>query len=165
MSSAAYHPTRLFTIEQANAMLPLVRAITSDLASLGKDVMERRHRLALVASGRGDADGGLRGLKPGDPYADELAHMQAELERDQQKLLDYVAELRELGVEPKGAIEGLVDFPSEQDGRIVYLCWRLGEPEVLYWHDLEAGFAGRQPLTAGSMASDFGQAPGSEFDA
>jgi len=151
MSSAAYHPTRLFTIEQANAMLPLVRAITSDLASLGKDVMERRHRLALVASGRGDAD--------------ELAHMQAELERDQQKLLDYVAELRELGVEPKGAIEGLVDFPSEQDGRIVYLCWRLGEPEVLYWHDLEAGFAGRQPLTAGSMASDFGQAPGSEFDA
>jgi hypothetical protein len=165
MSIAEYHPSRLFTIEQANAMLPLVRAITSDLASLGKDVMERRHRLALVASGRGDADGGLRGLKPGDPYADELAHMQTELERDQQKLLDYVAELRELGVEPKGAIEGLVDFPSEQDGRVVYLCWRLGEPEVLYWHDLEAGFAGRQPLTAGSMASDFGQEPGSEFDA
>jgi len=157
MSSSEYQPTRLFTIEQANAMLPLVRAITSDLANLGKDVMERRHRLALVAAGRN--------FKSGDPYADELAQMQAELERDQQKLLDYVAELRELGVEPKGAIEGLVDFPSEQDGRIVFLCWRLGEPEVLHWHDLEAGFAGRQPLTAGSVASDFGQEPGSEFDA
>jgi hypothetical protein len=157
MSSTDYRPARLFTIEQANAMLPLVRAITSDLASLGRDVMERRQRLALVAAGRN--------LKPGDPYADELAHMQTELERDQQKLLDYVAELRELGVEPKGAVEGLVDFPSEQDGRIVYLCWRLGEPEVLFWHDLEAGFAGRQPLTAGSVPGGYGQDSGDLFDA
>lgn len=146
MSTADYRPAKLFTIEQANAMLPLVRAITTDLASLGRDVMDRRQRLALVGS---------RNLKPGDPYADELAHMQTELERDQQKLLDYVAELRELGVEPKGAIEGLVDFPSEQDGRLVYLCWRLEEPEILFWHDLEAGFAGRQPLTAGSVPGDF----------
>ena len=146
MSTADYRPAKLFTIEQANAMLPLVRAITSDLAALGRDVMERRQRLALVGS---------RNLKAGDPYADELVHMQAELERDQQKLLDYVAELRELGVEPKGAVEGLVDFPSEQDGRLVYLCWRLGEPEILFWHDLEAGFAGRQPLTAGSVPGDF----------
>lgn len=157
MAASEYQPTRLFTIDQANAMLPLVRAITSDLANLGKDVLERRHRLALVASGRS--------LKPGDPYSDELAQMQAELERDQQKLLDYVAELRELGVEPKGAIEGLVDFPSEQDGRFVFLCWRLGEPEVLFWHDLEAGFAGRQSLTAGSVAGEFGEEPSGELDA
>lgn len=150
-------PAKLFTIEQANAMLPLVRAITTDLAQLGRDVLERRQRLALVAAGRH--------LKPGDPYADEVAQMQSELERDQQKLLDYVGELRELGVEPKGAIEGLVDFPSEQDGRIVYLCWRLGEPEVLFWHDLEAGFAGRQPLTAGSVAGEFGEDPNDTLDA
>ena len=61
---------------------------------------------------------------------------------------------RELGVEPKGAAEGLVDFPMMMDGRLVYLCWRVGEPEILYWHELEAGFAGRQPLTAGSVAED-----------
>ena len=52
-------------------------------------------------------------------------------------------------MEPKGAVEGLVDFPAEMDGRIVYLCWKLGEPEVLHWHDLESGFAGRQSLVAG----------------
>lgn len=155
-SFSDYRPAKLFTIEQANATLPLVRAITTDLAGLGGDVLDRRQRLARVAAGRN--------LKPGDPYSDELAQMQADLERDQQKLLDYIAELRELGVEPKGAIEGLVDFPSEQDGRIVYLCWRLGEPEVLFWHDLDAGFAGRQPLTAGSVPGEFGEESTGEFN-
>jgi hypothetical protein len=149
MSSREYKPARLFTIDQANAMLPLVRAITSDLARLARDVMERRHRLALLTAGRD--------LKPGDPYSDELAHMEVELERDAVRLQEYVEELRDLGVEPKGAVEGLVDFPCELDGRIVFLCWRLGEPEVLYWHDLDSGFAGRQPLTAGSVSGGYGQ--------
>src|SRR6187549_2878802 len=137
MAASGSKPKRLFTIEQANAMLPLVRAITGDLASLAKDVVERRHRLALLTSGRD--------LKPGDPYSDELAQMEAELERDAIRLQGYVDELRELGVEPKGAVEGLVDFPCLLDGRIVLLCWKLGEPELLYWHDLDSGFAGRQP--------------------
>jgi hypothetical protein len=147
MAMGEYKPARLFSIDQANAMLPLVRAITSDLARLAKDVVERRHRLALLTSGRD--------LKPGDPYSDELTQMEAELERDASRLQDYVEELRELGVEPKGAVEGLVDFPCLLDGRLVLLCWRLGEPEVLYWHDLDSGFAGRQPLTAGSVSGGF----------
>ncbi len=141
--SENYKPARLFTIEQANAMLPLVRAITGDLANLARDVMQRRHRLSVITTGRQ--------RKPNDPYADELAQMEAELERDAIRLQEYVDELRKLGVEPKGAIEGLVDFPCEMDGRLVYLCWRLGESEVLYWHDLESGFGGRQPLTADSL--------------
>jgi hypothetical protein len=149
MATEEYKPARLFTIEQANAMLPLVKAICSDLATLARDVMERRHRLALLTAGRD--------LKPGDPYSDELTQMEGDLERDAVRLQEYVAELRELGVEPKGAVEGLVDFPCELDGRVVYLCWKLGEPEVLYWHDLDTGFSGRQPLTAGSMASGYGQ--------
>jgi hypothetical protein len=149
MAASEYQPSRLFTIEQANAMLPLVRAITTDLAALAKDVVERRHRLALLTSGRD--------LKPGDPYSDELATMEADLERDATRLQEYVDELRELGVEPKGAVEGLVDFPSRMDGKIVFLCWRLGEPEVLHWHDLETGYTGRQPLTAGSVPGEFGQ--------
>ena len=143
-----YRPTRLFTIEQANATLPLVRAITTDLATLAREVMERRHRLALLTAGRD--------MKAGDPYVEELAQTEADLEKDTLRLQGYVDELRELGVEAKGAIDGLVDFPSMMDGRLVYLCWRLGEPEVLHWHELEAGFAGRQPLTAGSVPEGFG---------
>src|SRR5437899_10013400 len=113
MGSEEYKPERLFTIDQANAMLPLERAITTDLARLAKDVVERRHRLALLTSGRD--------LKPGDPYSDELAQMEADLERDAKSLQGYVDELRELGVEPKGAVEGLVDFPSMIEGKLALL--------------------------------------------
>jgi len=154
MSVEDYRPTRLFTIEQANATLPLVRAICTDLATLAREVMERRHRLALLTAGRD--------IKPGDLYGEELAQVEADLEKDTHRLQGYIDELNDLGVEAKGVLDGLVDFPSLMDGRIVYLCWRLGEPEVLHWHELDAGFAGRQPLTAGSIAGEFDPGFGDE---
>lgn len=141
MSTHEYSPAKVFTIEQANAMLPLVRAITADLTTLAREVVERRHRLEVILAGRD--------LKPGDPYAEELALVEAELDRDAIRLKGYIDELRELGVEPKGAVDGLVDFPSLMEGRLVFLCWKLGEPEITHWHELEAGFAGRQSLVAG----------------
>jgi hypothetical protein len=140
MTSEPYRPRKLFTVEQANAVLPLVRAITTDLVRLSREVIERRERLALLASPRASA------VK--DPYAEELAQIEEELEKDGQQLQAYVEELRALGVEPKSGPEGLVDFPSLLDDRVVYLCWKLGEPEVVHWHELDAGFLGRQSLTA-----------------
>lgn len=139
-SGNSSRPRRLFSVEQANAVLPLVRAITSDLAQLANELQERRQRLAALQSRR---DGKSR-----DVYGEEVAQTEEELERDVERIDEYVAELLELGVEPKGAAEGLVDFPSLIDGRLVYLCWKLGEPEVLHWHEIDAGFRGRQPLTA-----------------
>ena len=79
-------------------------------------------------------------------YAEELAQVQAELDTEEQKLVAYFEELRRLGVEFKGP--ELCDFYSMMNGREVFLCWRLGEPEVSHWHDLDSGFAGRQPLRA-----------------
>lgn len=149
MASEQYRPRKLFTLEQANAALPLVRAITTDLVQLSREVMERRERLAFLASPRGS---GTQRAK--DLYAEELAQIEEELDKDSQQLQAYVDELRELGVEPKSGPEGLVDFPSQMDDRIVFLCWKLGESEVLHWHELDGGFAGRQPLTAGSVAGD-----------
>ncbi|HUY37060.1 MAG TPA: DUF2203 domain-containing protein [Pirellulales bacterium] len=141
---------KLFTVEQANAALPLVRAITADLARLSCEVIERRERLAALLAGR------QRGAR--DVYGQELAHVDEELARDGERLQEYVEELRELGVDPKNGPEGLIDFPAVIDGRPVYLCWKLGEPEVLHWHDLDAGFRGRQPLTAGSVIAGEGDA-------
>jgi len=54
--------------------------------------------------------------------------------------------VRELGVILKDVDRGLCDFPYMKDGRVVYLCWQLGEETIGYWHDIESGFAGREPL-------------------
>jgi hypothetical protein len=140
MARNHYQPARLFTVEQANACLPLVRSIVADMIPLAQDLLERRQRLDQLQAGR-------KAVKA-DLYGEELQQMEEELEKDVERLNGYAAELLELGVEPKGAIDGLVDFPSKMDGRLVYLCWKYNEPEVLHWHELEAGFAGRHPLTA-----------------
>ncbi len=143
-----YQPAKLFTVEQANAVLPLVRAITQDLVRLSREVMERRERLALLSGGRS--------ATAKDLYSEELRQIEEELDKDGEQLEAYVEELRELGVEPKSGVDGLIDFPSQMDGRIVFLCWRLGESEVTHWHELSAGFAGRQSLVAGSVAEGSG---------
>jgi hypothetical protein len=139
---------KFFTIDEANAMLPLVRAIVKDLADLSRDVFERRQRLEHLLAGRNpDKD---------DVYAQELVQVEEELEKDSQRLRDYVEELQRLGLEPKNGLEGLVDFPTLIDDQPAYLCWKLGEPEVLFWHELEAGFAGRQSLTAEAGVGESG---------
>jgi hypothetical protein len=135
-----------FTIEEANAALPLVRAIVTDLAGLSRDVIERRRRLSMLLDGHDP--------ESNDPYREELVQIQEELGKDSRRLQEYVQELRDLGVEPVSGPDGLVDFPAVIDGRKVYLCWKLGEPEVLHWHDVDAGFRQRQPLAAGSAVED-----------
>ena len=155
--SAPEKTEKVFSVEEANATLPLVRAIISDLANLSGDLVERRSRLEHLLSGRE--------AEEGDPYAEELAQIQEELEREISKLQEYVNELRVLGVEPKNGPDGvidLVDFPAEIEGRRVYLCWRLGEPEVSFWHDIETGFAGREALPTASVA-DAGSGPAGDL--
>ena len=83
-----------------------------------------------------------------------MTQIEEELHCDSRRLREYVTELRQLGVEPK--TEGLVDFPAVMDGREVYLCWRLGEAEVGHWHELDAGFRGRRPLTADAVGPEPG---------
>jgi hypothetical protein len=154
MSTDEYRPVKIFTVKEANATLPLVRAIAGDLAQLSQEVMDRRTRLAHLL--------GDRQPTAGDLYSEELAQIEEELQKDTRRLQEYVDELRHLGVEPKGGPEGLVDFPSLMDGRLVYLCWKLDESEVVHWHELDAGFGGRQSLTAGSIADEGGD--GGLFD-
>jgi hypothetical protein len=133
-----------FSIEQATAMLPLVSVIAADISHLSRDLIDRRRRLEYLLAGRNPHDK--------DVYHEELVQVQADLEKDNRCLREYIIELKALGVEPANGPEGIVDFPSVLDGRKVALCWKIGEPEVVYWHDPEAGCAQRRPLTVGSIA-------------
>lgn len=124
-----------FTVDTANRTLPLVRRIVSDAVRDYWRWQDKVRQYEQVAASRA--------VDAPNEDAERLERETAQLAHD---IDGYVAEIRELGVEFKGFDTGLVDFPAEMDGRPVLLCWQLGEESVLYWHEEDAGFAGRQPL-------------------
>lgn len=126
---------RVFTVDQANRMLPLVRRIVRDIVE--------GHRAWTLAVRSYEA--AATWATPDAP-AETLATLEADVRRIAAEIDGFLRELRDLGVEFKGFDMGLVDFPGERDGRAVCLCWKLDEDEVLYWHETGDGFAGRQPL-------------------
>jgi hypothetical protein len=129
-------PEKLFTLEEALAVLPQVRQLLSDVQA-SKREMERLsndlERLLALSSGNGH-------------LAADVASTRESLQREGARIEALIAELDATGAELKGIDEGLIDFRSEREGRIVYLCWRQGEDTIAYWHELDTGFAGRQPL-------------------
>jgi hypothetical protein len=127
---------KLFTVDDANRTLPLVSRIVQDIVTQHARWQERvREYEILKVTERAETP---------DPRGEEL---EGEVHALATEIDRYIRELEELGVEFKGAELGLVDFPGMLAGRKVYLCWRLGEPSVQHWHEIDAGFAGRQPLT------------------
>jgi hypothetical protein len=138
MAANVFTPAKVFTVAEANASLPLVRAITRDLVRASRELLDRRERVRLLLSGRR--------LASGNPYDDELAQIEEQLDRDAQRVQEYITELQDLGVEVKSALDGLVDFPARLQGRLVFLCWKLGEDQVDHWHEIDRGYSSRKPL-------------------
>jgi hypothetical protein len=143
--------TRVFTVEEANRTLPLVSRIVEDIVRDYARWKEKVDAFEVEVARAPRGETGSEAVR----LEQEALVLAAEIER-------CVGELAELGIEFKGFDIGLVDFPGEREGRPVYLCWRLGEAQVEYWHDLETGFAGRQPLhaVAGAGAGDQGDGGG-----
>jgi hypothetical protein len=145
-----------FTIDEANAMLPLVRAIAADLITVSRAVVDRRQRLDQIANGQSRSED--------DPYAAEVLQIEEEVAKDSERLKGYVEELLQLGVEPKSVTMGLVDFPTIMDGQPAYLCWKYDEPEIIAWHEIDAGFAERKSLVADITTDHVGIAePAEDF--
>jgi hypothetical protein len=139
-------PPRYFTLDEANRALPRIR-----------DLLERLQRLAaeVATLNRTLQDGGRSGgVSPGvsgnGVHSNGSGnHAYAALTRAedaQTAMRRLMEELESIGCEVRDVHTGLVDFRSIREGRAVYLCWRLGEEQIAYWHELDAGFAGRQPL-------------------
>lgn len=133
---------KYFTVEQANATLPLLRHILRDVTELAHSLNDRAALLRRMQQDKTQLT---------DAHGEEVDRMLDEFERDQARMREYEDELRRLNVELKDYFTGLIDFRSMMDGREVYLCWRLGEPEVAHWHELDAGFSGRKKVDAAAV--------------
>jgi hypothetical protein len=124
---------KLFTIEEANALLPSVRQLLRRLLRSRRRLAAYKEEATQAAE---QADQGGGGIAGGVLYARLLTNFAGEM-----------GEIEALGVQLKDFDRGLVDFPSLRDGRVVLLCWQLDEGDELeWWHDIDAGFAGRTPL-------------------
>ncbi len=122
---------RLFTVEEANALLPRLRELLGDVA-LRRDAMrEKAPHLQPILQSAGANGGG----RVGSEYGVEAY-----------KLYLAISRIRELGVILKDLDMGLLDFPHEREGRVVFLCWHPPEERIAFWHELDAGYPGRQPL-------------------
>lgn len=123
-------PKRRFTLEQANKTLPLVSRIVNDIV--------KAHEVATSLQAK---------LESSNQPAPEQQQTESDLEKKLDRLQTLVDELSEVGCELKDYQTGLVDFVGRHQGRDVYLCWKLGEGKIAYWHELQTGFAGRQPVS------------------
>ena len=122
---------KLFTLDEANAfvpqlldLVPKIQKLSVSLNNNFPDIKNARDK----AIWNGGSDQGVD-------------YLNAVL-----KYNDLMRKIEEMGCEVKGIREGLIDFPSLREGREVYLCWRMPEKEILFWHDLNAGFTGRKPI-------------------
>jgi hypothetical protein len=127
MSSARRH----FTLEQANAIVDAIRPLLAEILEIRRTILERQPEVWPVLA-KAAGDGGSR-------QASEVA-------REFSRLDGLVREIQATGAILKDLNTGLVDFTSLREGREVYLCWQYGEEQIRYWHELDAGFAGRQLL-------------------
>jgi hypothetical protein len=124
---------KLFTVEEANSLLPSVRPIVKSIQKSHRRLITFQTAAKQAAQG---AENGGGGMPLGWRYAVLLVDLST-----------HAGQLESLGIQLKDYQQGLIDFPSMRDGRVVLLCWKADEGDRLeWWHDVEAGFAGRQPL-------------------
>ena len=131
-------PERIFTLEEANALLEEIRPLTQELVDRRRALAEARsarRRLAAQVAGNG---GGI------DPRA--AAELDERVAEELKGLARSVNAIHGLGAIVKDPDEGLIDFPALRGDEHVYLCWRLGEDRIEFWHGVDEGFAGRKPL-------------------
>lgn len=129
MSEETYE--RIFTVDEANSLIPKLRSLLEEVGDVWGRVKALNPEIQKA-----------RDSAPFDgysPYGVEYVELVGQL-------MFLIHQIREMGVVLKDVDKGLCDFPCMRRGRIVFLCWHLGEDAIRYWHDVEAGFAGREPL-------------------
>jgi hypothetical protein len=132
---AARVARRLFQVEEANALVPLLQRLIERLQRAALRLDEERRNLARE-----------EGIDVAALEPERLLRRRRAARAAVEELETVVEEIEATGVQLKDVQLGLVDFPSEREGEVVLLCWQFGEPEVAFWHRVDEGFAGRRAL-------------------
>ena len=120
-----------FTLEEANKALKVVRPLMEEVQEIRQKILENQPE-AWPAIEKSAGNGGNRALS-------DMVH-------DFERFDALIHQIQNTGAQIKDINTGLLDFSALKDGREVYLCWQYGEEDIAFWHEVEAGFAGRQPI-------------------
>jgi hypothetical protein len=134
---------KLFTLAEAERTLPLVRRVVQDLTAEYPVWRAAVSRFELLTGGA-RADWGETG---------ELLAAREEVSLHADRINRYLQELEGVGCVFKGFDAGLVDFYSLREDRPIFLCWKLGEERITHWHEVDAGFSGRQPIDGAILSA------------
>jgi len=128
---------RTFTLDEAHSLLPVLESLLRNAIS-GKKLMEEVEAEMQALNHRIFLNGGT--------HVDVVAtaRRKAERAKAEQRAKDALAEIDSIGVQVKDLDIGLLDFPCQVEGRVVLLCWKMGEESITHWHSPEEGFAGRK---------------------
>lgn len=122
---------RYFTLDEASAMLDVIRPMLAEILEIRQSILEKQPEVWPVLA-KAAGNGGNRAAN--------------QVEREFTTLNQLVHRIQATGAVLKDLDLGLIDFPALRAGREVYLCWKYGEDQIRYWHDIDSGFVGRQPL-------------------
>lgn len=129
---------RIFTLEEAERTLPLLRRILTDLRAEYRTWQEALADYELLSGG----------VRAQDEESEELIAARRAVTQSADRITDYLEEIEAVGCLFKGFEAGLVDFYTLREDRLVFLCWQVEETHITHWHEVEAGYAGRQPVDA-----------------
>jgi hypothetical protein len=127
---------RYFGIDEANALVVDVRPLLEQLRDDRDKVAELQAELQREMENNGSAE-----------HAEELAERESDLRELVRRMQAVVLEIDAMGITLRDIATGLIDFPALANGRPIWLCWRLGEDDIAWWHEANAGFDSRQPLS------------------
>ena len=128
-------PVRYYDIDAANARISELRPVLEQLRDDRDAVAAAQRELARFRGSNGSSD-----------HAAELERQELRIRGIVARMSEAVAQIEAWGVTLRDIVSGLIDIPALASGRPIWLCWRLGEADIAWWHELETGFGGRQPL-------------------
>ena len=129
--------SRVISLEEANNMLPLLGKIVGDITAAWEQIIQKRTELECLEKNP---------ERTGNEHREEIGELKSDLNRLIDRINGYIREVEELGCFVEEFKRGVINFPSLYVGRKVFLCWKQGDGEVRFWHELDESYSERTPI-------------------